>query len=229
MGRCGVLPENSLKIAKEISDMENLNFKGIQFYCGHLQHIKSYRERKEMSLECMKRASDAFSKMEMAGLNCEIFSGTGTGTHDIDCNVKLITDMQVGSYTMMDVEYIEIGSLEDKKTFSKFPPALTILSSVISANHSGHVTIDAGLKGMYRDGAVPRVISNEADAVYEWFGDEQGKIICKDANKKFPLGSKVKLIASHCDPTINLYDYFHVVKSGKLVDFWEIDLRGCSS
>ena len=40
------------------------------------------------------------------------------------------------------------------------------------------------------------------------------------------VGDLVTLVAPHCDPTVNLHDWFHVMQNGRLVDIWPIDARG---
>ena len=48
--------------------------------------------------------------MKRAGLNTEIFSGGGTGTYNLQHLVPGFTDVQVGSYVFMDMQYLAIGS-----------------------------------------------------------------------------------------------------------------------
>ena len=61
-----------------------------------------------------------------------------------------------------------------------------------------------------------------------WAGDEHGYLILKDKDAPKPeIGSLVELIVSHCDPTINLFDTFWVVRNDVVVDEWKIDCRGC--
>jgi len=57
-------------------------------------------------------------------------------------------------------------------------------------------------------------------------GDEHGKIIYGAHNDVPKFGDMVKIIPPHCDPTVNLYDYYHVIQNGKLVDIWPIEARG---
>jgi D-serine deaminase-like pyridoxal phosphate-dependent protein len=40
------------------------------------------------------------------------------------------------------------------------------------------------------------------------------------------LGEKVLLVPGHCDPTINLYDWYVVVCNEIVVDLWAITARG---
>ena len=90
-----------------------------------------------------------------------------------------LTDLQTGSYTLMDAEYLGIGSSENPSRFEVFSPALTLLTSVVNTNHADHVTVDAGLKALYRDGATPYVLNPPAaNLEYQWRGDEHGQISC---------------------------------------------------
>ena len=40
------------------------------------------------------------------------------------------------------------------------------------------------------------------------------------------LGELVRLVAPHCDPTVNLHDRLHVVRGGRIVAIWPIEARG---
>ena len=157
---------------------------------------------------------------------CDIFSGSGTGTFDIDIEIPELTEMQLGSYIFMDAEYLGI---EWKTGSAPFMPALTLLATVVSAGRDGYVTIDAGLKSLYRDGGSPRVVRRESSGWrYEWFGDEYGKIIVPEGTPPPRPGERIELVISHCDPTINLFDRMYAVRNGKVEEIWDIDLRGMS-
>jgi D-serine deaminase-like pyridoxal phosphate-dependent protein len=104
------------------------------------------------------------------------------------------------------------------------------LTTVVSASQDTHVTVDAGLKSLYRDGGHPRVATETYRALhYDWFGDEYGRLSARDKTAALPrLGEVVELVVSHCDPTVNQFDCFHVARRGKVVDQWPIDMRGRS-
>jgi len=138
-----------------------------------------------------------------------------------------LTDLQVGSYTVMDADYLGIGSSGNPSRFDRFPPALTLLTTVISKNHPGFVTVDAGLKALYKDGKTPYVLNQpQPGLLYEWRGDEHGKITLPERSASPELGTVFELVVSHCDPTVNLFDFFYVTRGEKVVDIWPIDMRG---
>jgi D-serine deaminase-like pyridoxal phosphate-dependent protein len=229
LGRSGVLPQSAFELTGCITNSSNLRLKGIQAYAGFVQHIQSYPERKKASLECMQRAADLFCKLKEKERACAIFSGTGTGTYDIDLQIPELTELQVGSYAVMDAEYLNIAAKDDPARFSDFQPALTLLTTVVSVNNPEFVTVDAGLKALYQHGGIPFVISpGFTDLRYEWFGDEYGKLKRAGGGNLPQLGTVLELVTSHCDPTINQFDCFYITQGEKVIDRWPIDLRGKS-
>ena len=229
LGRTGIKPSDAPKFAEYILSHKNLQLCGIQAYAGHLQHIVSFNERKNASYKSFEQIIPVFNELKKEIEGFTIFSASGTGTVGIDSDIHEITEHQVGSYVCMDAEYLLVELSEFNKEYSSYKPALTLLTSVISANQKGFVTVDAGLKSLYRDGAVPKIITpGFADMEYDWFGDEYGKITYKEMNKAPVLGTVIELIVSHCDPTINLFDNFYITRDNKVIDMWQIDLRGCS-
>ena len=129
----------------------------------------------------------------------------------------------------MDAEYYALDSTEGGK-FEPFQPALTLLTTVVSGHHEGFMTVDAGLKAVYRDGPPPTPISGK-EWRYEWFGDEYGKLVFPADNDSgqnacLKVGDTVEMIVSHCDPTVNLFDCFFVVRDEVVIEVWPIDARG---
>ena len=229
LNRTGVRPPEALALAKKIVTSPNLILRGIQAYAGHVQHIRSYTTRKQTSYQCLQEAIRVFHELQVTVPTCTIFSASGTGTFDIDLTVPEVTELQVGSYVCMDTEYLEIGSADNDTRFVSFDPALRLLTTVISANHEDFVTVDAGLKSLYKDGGKPQVLTPENSVLeYDWFGDEYGKITSADNSVLPPLGTVLELVTSHCDPTVNLFDSYYLTRGEKVIGIWPIDLRGCS-
>ncbi|QMT61194.1 DSD1 family PLP-dependent enzyme [Legionella sp. PC997] len=227
IGRTGVKPENALNFALEMNQFPWLKLMGIQCYAGNLQHILSFDERKSKSLQTMQMASDLIKIFRENGLNCPILTGSGTGTYDIDVEATEITEIQPGSYAVMDVQYTSIGSQRNPNQFNTFKPALTLLTTVISNNRAEHVTVDAGTKSIYVDQYKPQIISHQG-LEYDWggFGDEHGKITAVKGTQLPGHGDVLELMVPHCDPTINLFDQFFITEHNIVVDIWDIDLRG---
>jgi len=228
--RSGVSPAGALQLAGLVRASKHLQLKGIQAYAGQVQHIHQYDERQTASIGCMSQAVEIFRQLQTRETSCTIFSGAGTGTCDIDVAIAELTELQAGSYVLMDAEYLAIEPARQSELAGYFPAALTLLTTVISTSQDTHVTVDAGLKSLYRDGGHPQVVSADYRALrYDWFGDEYGKLSAKDKTATLPrLGKVLELVVSHCDPTVNQFDCYYVTRGSKVVDQWPIDMRGRS-
>lgn len=203
---------------------------GIQCYAGNLQHITSYAEREKASLAVMHRAGLVAKELRTHGFCCDVVTGSGTGTYNIDVKEKEVTEIQPGSYIVMDVEYNAIDTQVKGQGFNEFLNSLTMLTTVISSNNQQHVTVDAGWKALYVNDLRPRIVSH-ANLSYDWggFGDEHGKIITNTPDCLLPKNGEVlEMLVPHCDPTINLFDKFYIIENDIIVDEWQIDMRGKS-
>ncbi|MBI1213342.1 MAG: DSD1 family PLP-dependent enzyme [Alphaproteobacteria bacterium] len=224
--RTGIAPgEPALRLAERIKG-SGLTFMGLQGYAGQLQHIPSFEERKAKSLEALKLLGDTRDLLVKSGLACPIVSGGGTGTYNIDADARVFTELQAGSYIFMDKQYNEVTIANGAPM--PFETSLFVQTTVISANTAGLVTTDAGLKAFATEAGAPLIQAGAPEgASYFFFGDEQGGIFTGD--KKMQLGSIVSCSAPHCDPTVNLYDFYHVVEGDALIDIWPIEARGRSA
>ena len=108
MGRTGVAFDKTLEFARFIAKFPQLVLDGVQCYAGHLQHIVSGTERNAESSRLMKLGASAFRAVAAEFPLCRIFTGTGTGTSAADVLIPEVTDIQVGSYCMMDAEYLAV-------------------------------------------------------------------------------------------------------------------------
>ena len=154
-------------------------------------------------------------------------TGAGTGTHHIDASLGVLTELQVGSYVFMDRQYhcCDLDGLGRPK----FEQALQIDARVVSANTAGMVTIDAGLKSMATEAGPPWVLKGAPEgSTTRFMGDEHSMIVAPEGGDAPSYGALVTLAPPHCDPTVNLYESFHVVKGDTLVDIWPITARGRS-
>ncbi|MEM7220501.1 MAG: DSD1 family PLP-dependent enzyme [Pseudomonadota bacterium] len=227
MGRTGSRdPTTLLRLAEACEAAPELALRGAQHYAGHLMHVAPYTERRERSHASWGAALDIIETIRAQGHSLDIVTGAGTGTFDIDSELDALTDLQVGSYIFMDEEYLAIEPAPDAKA-GHFATSLTILASVISEPVSGLVTLDCGYKAMASETVVPGV-SELPDARFRFAGDEHAVLILKRGSQQPLLGTRLQLVTPHCDPTVNLYDYYWVHRDGVAHSLWPIAARGCS-
>ena len=218
---------DALDLAELIDAAEFLELRGLQAYAGHLMHIHDFAERREKSLGAMKMLGEQRDALKAKGLCCDIVSGGGTGSYNIDPEAKVLTELQGGSYIFMDKQYNDVA-LGNGASFP-FETSLFVQMSVVSNNTRNLATTDAGFKSFSTDAEPPVLFSGAPEgAGYFFFGDEQGGILLPDG-AHLPLGSVLTAMTPHCDPTVNLYDAYHVVRGDVLVDIWPIEARGRSA
>ena len=224
--RTGVAsPDAALRLARQIADDPSLRFAGVQFYCGVQQHIESFADRRTAIEERTAYLRDIVEQLRAAGLAPDLITGGGTGTHFIDAELGVLNELQVGSYVFMDRQYNDCDLRGEGA--ATFETALTVDARVISANSASMATIDAGFKAMSTDGGNPTILAGApANSMFVFMGDEHGALIAPD--HLFKIGDLVTLTAPHCDPTVNLYDYYHVVREGTLLAIWPVSARGRS-
>jgi D-serine deaminase-like pyridoxal phosphate-dependent protein len=223
--RTGILPGGpALDLAQRISKSKHLRLRGIQAYSGRSSHTKGFEARQKVSQEAMATALETRDLFTKAGLDAGILSGGSTGTYNIDTAIKGITELQVGSYIFMDVEYRAIGG-KDAQVYTDFRPSLTVLTTVVSATHPDRVSIDAGNKAFSTDVPYKPEAKNWPGLTYGRGGDEFG-ILTAEGDVKLPkLGDRLEFIIPHCDPTVNLYDRIHATRGEKVVAIWPIAAR----
>ena len=207
--------EQALEIAQAADRSPHLRLRGLQAYSVRGSHAGDGEERKRVSEEALQRAAKVRDAMARAGMSPEIFSGGSTGTWDIDLAIPDVTELQAGSYVFMDLAYRRLGL--------NFAHAMTVMATVISANHQEFVTVDAGFKAFSTDrGYGPEPIGL-AGATYRWGGDEFGYV---DVTENRPrLGDRLEFIPPHCDPTVNLYDRVWACRGERVEATWPVMAR----
>lgn len=226
--RTGVAPgEPALALGRFIHQSKGLVLRGIQSYAGHVMHIEDFAQRREKSHAAMNLLGATRDAFKAAGLPTDIITGGGTGSYNIDPQMKVLTELQGGSYIFMDRQYLDVPMADGAPM--PFGVSLSVQMSVISNNTGNLATTDAGFKAFATDAEPPVLLSGAPEgAAYFFFGDEQGGIILPEG-EKLPLGAILTAMTPHCDPTVNLYDAYHVVRSDMLVDIWPIEARGRSA
>ncbi len=224
--RTGVPPgPRSVALAEAVDRLSGLRLRGVHGYCGASSHVKGFEERKAHSEKYMAPVLESHAAMLKKGLPAEIMSGASTGTYNIDSSLKGMTEMQVGSYALMDVDYRAIGG-RGGDVYADFRPALHVLATVISKNHDDIATVDAGLKAFATDRDFGPEVSRPTGLTYAFRGDEHGALMLADSEREIVLGDKIELVVPHCDPNVNLYDRMYCVRGDYVQQVWKIDARG---
>jgi D-serine deaminase-like pyridoxal phosphate-dependent protein len=215
-GRCGVAtPEAAVQLALQVLDRPGLELIGLQGYDGQNQHIFDAAERRKSCLAALNRLAEFRRALEAAGIKPRVVSTAGTGTSDLSPTGEGITEIQPGSYVLMDCHY--------RKIAPAFSCALTILTTVISRRGDQYSVLDAGYKAISKDYELG-VLKDESLGRVANMSEEHTKVESPAASLR--VGTQVEVIPSHCCGTVNLHRRAFAVRSGRVEAVWPIEASG---
>ncbi|MHB2207689.1 DSD1 family PLP-dependent enzyme [Methylobacterium sp. CM6257] len=222
-GRCGVAPgEPAVAIARKIAAAPGLTFAGLQAYQGKAQHVRDYGERKALIQTAIDETRRTVELLKGAGLDCAIVAGAGTGSFAMEGGSGVYNELQCGSYVFMDADYQRVKDAEGRP-IAEFENSLFIYTAIMSKAKSDVAICDAGLKAQSVDSGLPVVFGRD-DVEYVKCSDEHGVI--SDPGNVLRLNERLKLIPGHCDPTVNVYDWYVGVRNGRVEAIWPVTARG---
>jgi D-serine deaminase-like pyridoxal phosphate-dependent protein len=205
--RCGCAPEDAGRLA-DLARRRGLAVRGVMGYEGHVMPLVERARRKEACDAAMEKLAAAHAQV-----GGEVISAGGTGTFDLN---QTATEIQAGSYTLMDTAYARLEL--------PFRPALFVWSTVISVS-AGWAVCDAGLKSLGMDHGNPTI-----DGAKVWFCSDEHVTFATDPEAAHPMrprvGERIRVWPAHVDPTVAYHDHLHLVEGERVVEAWAVDLRG---
>jgi D-serine deaminase-like pyridoxal phosphate-dependent protein len=223
--RCGVEPgEPALALARRVADAPHLAFAGLQAYHGSAQHLRQWEERRQAIVQAADKAGSTRDLLERHGIPCPVVTGAGTGSFEFETASGVYTELQCGSYIFMDADYGRNFD-RDGAPVSGFEPSLFVWASVMSRPTAERAIVDAGLKALAFDSGPP-LVWDEPAATYERASDEHGRLAVTAATNRLRIGDKIRLVPGHCDPTVNLYDWYVGIRGNRVAAIWPITARG---
>jgi len=215
MARCGVEPgEPALQLARRIQDSPGLRFDGIQAYDGHLQMLPDAAERREKCLQGLRQVLATRKLIESAGIPVAVVTGAGTGTWEFVAGFEGVTEIQPGSFVLMDCAYHAVRP--------EFGCALSILASVCSVRPRWYV-LDAGSKAISKDFGMP-VIKGRPEEKVTRLSEEHTKVEAEPVAVR--LGERREVLPAHCCATMNLHRQCVAVRRGVVEACWPIEASG---
>ena len=224
MGRCGVEPQMAVQLASSLRTLPGLKFAGLQAYHGRAQHVRSLAERRMAIAAAAEKVRTTKELLKKQGIDCPIVTGAGSGTYMLEVETGAWDEIQPGSYVFMDVDY---GKNEWAAPLPRFRNALFVLATVMSRPAADRAIVDAGLKASSVDSGMPEVWQRPGLA-YRGASDEHGRIEIGAGAAAPRLGEKLLLVPGHCDPTVNLHDWYVAVRQGRVQALWPVGARGAT-
>lgn len=201
MPRCGCAPDTAGALADYARSL-GLSVRGVMGYEGHLMNVEDREIRTQGVAYSMQQLVDAHGLV-----GGELISAGGTGSYDVN---NAATEIQAGSYALMDADYGKLGL--------PFRQALFLWTTVISLG-PGFAVCDGGLKSLGMDHGDPTM-----PGAAVWFCSDEHITFKSDADVH--VGQNVPVIPAHVDPTMALHERVHLVDGEEVIESWPIDLRG---
>lgn len=203
--RCGCAPEDAGRLA-DLARVKGLEVRGVMGYEGHLMMVLDRQAQRAQVAEAMAKLVAAH-----ADVGGDIVSAGGTGTFDLHDDTG-ITELQAGSYAMMDTSYATLGL--------PFVQSLFVVGTVIAAK-SGYAVADVGLKSLGMDHGNPTI-----DGSTVWFCSDEHVTFAPADGGVPEVGTRIRVVPAHVDPTMALHEAVWLVCDDEVLERWAIDLRG---
>jgi len=199
--RCGCAPEDAGRLA-DFARKRGLEVRGVMGYEGHIQGVAEREKRESGARDAMALLTRAH-----ADVGGDVISAGGTGTYDTN---RVATEIQAGSYALMDTAYAKLGL--------PFRQALFLLGTVISLSPAFAVA-DVGLKALGMDHGNPAI-----DGAKVWFCSDEHITFASEARVR--VGERVRVWPAHVDPTVAYHERIHLARGDEVVGELPVDLRG---
>lgn len=213
--RCGVDPgEPAVALARQVlAQSPALRFLGLQGYAGHIQMVPDPGERASLCHLGLRLLADTRKALEAAGIEVSVVTGAGTGTADAAAGFEGLTEIQPGSFVLMDAAYNAVCP--------GFGCALSILTTVVSSR-PGRYVLDAGSKAISKDFGLPVIKGHPKDQV-QAVNEEHLIVATADT---VSIGDRRAVYPAHCCATMNLHRSCVAIREGAVVAEWPIEASG---
>ena len=171
-------------------------------------------ERRRQCEEGLQALLGTRRLIERAGIPVAVVTGGGTGTWDWTGQAEGMTEVQPGSFVLMDCAYQPLRP--------EFGCALSVLATVLS-RRPGWYVLDAGSKAISRDFGTPVIKGRPGEKVNK-LAEEHTRVDTEDTDMR--VGDRREVIPAHCCATMNLHRQCVAVRKGRVEAVWPIEASG---
>jgi D-serine deaminase-like pyridoxal phosphate-dependent protein len=216
LSRCGVPSvDAALELARHVVS-KGLKLRGVMGYEGHLQPLPPGPAKERSVTAAMQTLGEARKRLEDAGLPAEIISCGGTGDFAVAGAFPGITEIQAGSYLLMDTWYAPAAP--------QFELTLSVLATVLSKTEGHRLVVDAGVKALSGERGLPSV-KGQAGMRVKALHAEHALIEIPEGAVPVAVGDTLELWVQYHDGTINLHDRMFGVRNGCVEEVFTIERR----
>jgi D-serine deaminase-like pyridoxal phosphate-dependent protein len=205
--------EEGRALAQRVSDLSGIRLRGVMGYEGHVVTEPDRQRRGEGARDAMDLLARHVDALRDDGREIEIVSAGGTNTYDMTGGDPRVTEVQAGTYPVMDAGYARLAPA--------FHPALTVLATTVSRKGATAV-LDCGTKAIAGDVSGPVPAVGKVRELHE----EHMLLDVDEQNPSPAVGDVLEVTVGYSGGTINLHDVYFVASGAEIVDVWQIIARG---
>jgi len=228
--REGIQPKTAVKFFRKVSELPNINARGISTHAGHVYAAGSRGEVIRIGREEGEIMVRVAEELRKADFDIRVVSVGSTPTAKIAGNIDGVTEIRPGNYVFYDAIQAALGVVSLERC------ALRVLATIVSKHSQPYprLIIDAGSKALTLDRGAHGlsllqgygVIAGYEDSLLiERLSEEHGVVrILKDAD--LGVGDRMEIIPNHACGVMNQFDIAYGIKKGKVVKVFKIEARG---
>lgn len=224
--RAGVDPDDpdSVALAVAMARSESVHFQGLLTHAGHSYNVRNLEEVRRIAAMETASITRFRALLDAEGLGDVCRSIGSTPTLSVVDAFADVDEVRPGNYVFYDAFQATLGSC------SFADCAVSVLTTVVgSYPERGNLIVDAGALALSKDTGPTQI---DAEFGYGVVCDEQlkplpmkivalsqehGKI---ETATRVPVGTRLRIIPNHSCLTAAMFDTYHVLDGGRVVDQW---------
>ncbi len=225
--RAGVDPgdPDSVRLALDMARSEAVRFRGLLTHAGHSYNARDVEEIRRVAGEEVGCLSRFRALLATEGLGETMRSIGSTPTASVVERFSECDEVRPGNYVFYDAFQATIGSC------SLSDCAVSVLTTVVgSYPERGAVIVDAGALALSKDVGPEHIVPQFGYGVVcdadlhplpmrvVALSQEHGKVVAESHAP--PVGTRLRIIPNHSCLTAAMFETYHVVEGGRVVDEW---------
>jgi len=212
------LNEDTFDMVKAISQIPNIQFKGLHLYDGQFRS-KNAIERKTNSDDAFHPAYHLFAKIHQElGITATVISGGSPGFTPAAARSNICCSP--GTTLLWDYGYAQMVSE------IPFQWAALLMTRVISKPTQGIVTMDLGHKAVASENPIDKRIHFLNLKNYEVYKHSEEHLVVKVSNwEDIQVGDVFYGVPHHICPSVALHEEAHIIKENSWVANWTVIAR----
>lgn len=222
--RAGVDPESpdSARLALSMAESEGVRFRGLLTHAGHSYNVRDVEEVRRIAAE---EAASLTRFRALLGLGDTMLRSIGsTPTLSVVERFDACDEVRPGNYVFFDAFQSLLGSC------TRDDVAVSVLTTVVgSYPERGALIVDAGALALFKDlspehidpgfgyGIVCDLDLRPLPMRIAALSQEHGKV---ESRMHVPVGTRLRILPNHSCLTAAMYERYHVIDGGVVVDEW---------